>query len=40
MDETSIGYGMGWLPDLPDFRDYNVETDIYRRSSRAPDSQV
>lgn len=27
MDETRIPYGMGWLPDLPDFRDYNNVTD-------------
>lgn len=26
MDETSMVYGMGWVPDLPDFRDYNIET--------------
>jgi C1A family cysteine protease len=27
MDETSIVFGMGWLPDLPDFRDYTIETE-------------
>lgn len=27
MDENVNTYGMGWLPDLPDFRDYSVETD-------------
>ncbi|MFB3890066.1 MAG: C1 family peptidase [Candidatus Bathyarchaeia archaeon] len=27
MGEKPLEYGMGWLPDLPDFRDYTVETD-------------
>jgi C1A family cysteine protease len=27
MDENGNLYGMGWLPDLPDYRDYTVETD-------------
>jgi C1A family cysteine protease len=27
MDETNFDYGMGWLPDIPDFRDYTIETD-------------
>jgi len=27
MDENDFPYGMGWLPDLPDFRDYSIDTD-------------
>jgi len=27
MDETTKRYGMGWLPDYPDFRDYTIEKD-------------
>ena len=28
MDETNIYFGLGWLPDIPDFRDYTIETDL------------
>ncbi len=35
MDETNFAYGMGWLPDLPDFRDYNVETETISDQKRA-----
>ena len=27
MDETNERFGMGWLPDYPDFRDYTAERD-------------
>ena len=27
ISEPEIQYGMGWLPDYPDFRDYTVETE-------------
>lgn len=27
MAENEIGYGMGWVRDIPDFRDYTFETD-------------
>lgn len=28
--ETGVQYGMGWLPDYPDFRDYTLETETAR----------
>lgn len=28
--ETGVRHGMGWLPDLPDFRDYTWETEMGR----------
>jgi C1A family cysteine protease len=28
MGETTEKYGMGWLPDYPDFRDYTVNTSV------------
>jgi len=27
MDETGMMLGMGWLPDLPDYRDYTIDTE-------------
>ena len=26
MDNTNAIQGMGWLPDLPDYRDYTIES--------------
>jgi C1A family cysteine protease len=32
---TKLQFGTGWLPDIPDFRDYTIETEEVRKMFRA-----
>ena len=31
-----VRFGMGWLPDIPDFRDYSLETNEVKQMFKAP----